>query len=128
MTTSRNRMPNSLRILREWRLEGKSVAVKTLFQNSTNNEGYLLEERLFLKLRNYLIVEIIFNIAQRSEIIQGMSIHEVLKAKNNQNEDGLHYLYVEEHKTELIQPAIIYLETKISQSFDIHNGDTSETP
>ena len=68
---------------------------------------------MFRQLRNYLIVEIVLANAQRSGIIEGMLIKEVLNARNNTNTDNLHYIYVENHKTGSIQPAIIYLENEI---------------
>ena len=113
MTASRNRMPHSLRVLRQWRAQRNTVEVKTLFPVSTSNETFKLDENLFIKLRNFLIVEIILNSAQRSGIIEGMLIQEVLDAKDNANEDNLHYMYIEEHKTGHIQPAIIYLNSEI---------------
>ena len=109
MTASRERMPHSLDVLREWRLRREAVEVKKLFPSST----FPLDECLFLKLRNYLIVEILLANAQRSGIIEGMLISEVLKAKNNANNDGLHYIYFEKHKPGYIQPAIIFLEAEI---------------
>lgn len=42
-----------------------------------------------------------------------MLISEVLTAKNNANNDGLHYIYIEKHKIGYIQPAIIYLDAEI---------------
>ena len=110
MTSSRNRMPHSLSVLRQWRLERKTVGVKSYFPISTDDDKFILDESLFYKLRNYLIVELILNNAQRSGIIEGMRIREVLEARNNANENSLHYMYVQEHKTGHIQPAIIYLD------------------
>ena len=118
MTASRERMPHSLNVLREWRLRREAVEVKKLFPSSTftsTGDGgpFHLDECLFLKLRNYLIVEILLANAQRSGIIEGMLISEVLKAKNNANNDGLHYIYIEKHKTRYIQPPIFYMEAEI---------------
>ena len=42
-----------------------------------------------------------------------MRIREVLSARINANEDHLHYLYVEEHKTGHMQPAIMYLDSEM---------------
>ena len=115
MTASRERMPHSLDVLREWRSRRESVEVKKLFPlSSTPVEiSSKLDEGVFVQLRNYLIVEIILANAQRSGIVEGMLIGEVLKAKDNANKDDLHYIYVEQHKTGYIQPAIIYLTTEV---------------
>ena len=60
MTTSRERMPHSLKVLREWRSRRESIEVKKLFPSSTPGESrFRLDEGLFVKLRNYLTVEII---------------------------------------------------------------------
>ena len=60
MTTSRERMPHSLDVLREWRSRRESINVKKLFPSSTPGESrFRLDEGLFVKLPNYLIVEII---------------------------------------------------------------------
>ena len=112
MTASRDRMPHSLMVLKEWRLRREAVEVKKFFLSAKGENTYL-DESLFLKLRNYLLVEILLNNAQRSGIIEGIRIREFLNAKGNANEDNLHYLYVERHKTDYIQPAIIYLDTEI---------------
>ena len=58
-------------------------------------------------------MEIILANVQRYRIVEGMLIGEVLKAKDNANKDDLHYIYVEQHKTGYIQPAIIYLTTEV---------------
>lgn len=113
MTDSRNRMPHSLRVMRQWRVQRNKVKIKTFFPNSNTDDTFRLDENLFIKLRNFLIVEIILNNAQRSGIIEGMRIPEVLIAIDNANEDNLHYMYIEEHKTGHIQPAIIYLNSEI---------------
>ena len=112
MTVSRERMPLSFDVLRSWRSARAFVEVKEYFLllHEKNNN---LTESLFRQLRNYLIVEIILANAQRSGIIEGMLIKEVLKAKSNVTGDRLHYLYVENHKTGCLQPAIIYLEAEI---------------
>ena len=107
-------MPHSLDVLRKWRSRRESVEVKKLFPLSTvESSSSRLDEGLFVQLRNYLIVEIILANAQRSGIVEGMLVGEVLKANNNANKDNLHYIYVEQHKTGYIQPAIIYLTTEV---------------
>ena len=114
MTASRERMPHSLDVLRKWRSRRESVEVKKLFPSSTvESSSSRLDEGLFVQLRNYLIVEIILANAQRSGIVEGMLVGEVLKANNNANKENLHYIYVEQHKTGYIQPAIIYLTTEV---------------
>ena len=114
MTASRERMPHSLDVLREWRSRRESVEVKKLFLLSTPVEiSSKLDEGLFVQLRNYLIVEIILGNAQRSGIVEGILIGEVLKAKDNANKDNILYIYVEQHKTGYIQPAIIYLTKEV---------------
>ncbi|KAI6648374.1 hypothetical protein LOD99_12183 [Oopsacas minuta] len=112
ITVSRDRMSYSLMVLREWRLRGRAAEVKKHFP-SVKGENTYLNESLFIKLRNYLLVEILLKNAQRSGIIEGTLIQEVLNAEGNANEHNLHYLYVEHHKTDYIQPAIIYLEAEV---------------
>ena len=53
-------------------------------------------------------MEILLANAQRSGIIEGIieGIMEVLLAKGNRNSENLHYLYVANHKTGYLQPAI----------------------
>ena len=112
MAVSRERMPVSFNVLRSWRFIRASVEIKkyfALFEKRTE----FLTELLFRELRNYLIVEILLANAQRSGIIEGMLIKEVVQAKSNVNSDNLHYIYVENHKTGYIQAAIIYLEAEI---------------
>ena len=89
MAISRERMPKSLSILKDWRLKRETVPVKQLFREVTSNV-YLLNEKVFVKLKNYLIVEIIFANAQRFVIIEGMMIKEVLTARSNVNSDNNH--------------------------------------
>ena len=112
MAASRERIPISFDVLRQWRVKRHTIDVKTYF-NKVVCEPACLTESLFLQIRNYLIVEIILANAQRSGIIEGMLISEVLEAKNNRNSDNLHYIYITNHKTGHIQPAIIYLEAEI---------------
>ena len=114
MTTSRERLPHSLDVLRVWRSRRESIKVKKLFPSSTPGESrFRLDEGLFVKLRKYLIVEIILANAQSSGILEGMLTGEVLKVQNNANKDNLHYIYVEQHKTGYIQPAKVYLTTEV---------------
>ena len=114
MAISRECMPKSLSILKDWRLKRETVPVKQLFREVTSNV-YLLNGKVFVKLRNYLIVEIILANAQQSGIIEGMMIKEVLTARSNVNSDNNHYMYVQNHKTGYKQPAIIFLEDEIFQ-------------
>ena len=65
-----------------------------LFEDRTE----ILTELLFREQRNYLIVEILLANAQRSGIIEGIIIKEVLQAKSNVNGENLHYIYGENHK------------------------------
>ena len=112
MVSSRDRMPQSFRVLREWRCKRTCVDVTkyfALFPNETNQ----LYESLYLQLRNYLIVEILLANAQRSGIIEGMLISEVLDARSKKNSMNLYHIYIANHKTGSIQPAIIYLEAQI---------------
>ena len=60
----------------------------------------LRDKELFIILPN----------AQRSGIITGLLIKEVLEARCNRNN---YYIYVQNHKTGYKQPAIIYLEPEI---------------
>ena len=112
MAASRVRMPISFNYLRKWRARREDVDVKRLFSLFTD-ETNCLDESLYLQIRNYLIVEILLANAQRSGIIEGMRVKEVLLAKDNRNTDSLHHIYVEHHKTGYIQAAIIYLGAEI---------------
>ena len=91
-------MPRTFGVLKEWRSKRKIVFVKDLFSDVCNNL-ILLNENTFLQLRNFLIVEIILANAQRSGIITGMLIREVLKAESDKNSDENHFIYVQKHKT-----------------------------
>ena len=55
MAVSRERMPISLKIIQEWRSRRENVEVKALFRKILN-KMYLLNEKDFVKLRNFLIV------------------------------------------------------------------------
>ena len=114
MASSRERMPISLSNLKEWRSKRETIPIKLLFRQVVNNI-LLLSENVFTKLRNYLIVEIIFANAQRSGIIEGMMIKEVLTAQSNVNSENNHYIYVQNHKTGYKQPAIIFLDSEVYQ-------------
>ena len=112
MASSRDRMPQSFQVLREWSSKRGCVDVTkyfTLFPDGTNQ----LSESLYLELRNYLIVESLLANAQRSGIIEGMLISEVLDGRSNKNSNNLYHIYVANHKTGSIQPIIIYLEAHI---------------
>ena len=102
----------SFDVLRLWRSLRTKVEVKEHFGLFTEKSEDI-NELMFRQLRNYLIVEIILANAQRSGIIDGMLIKEVLHARNNTNSDNLNYIYVENHRTGHTQPAIIYLEHEI---------------
>ena len=115
MAASRERMPKSLEVLREWRLNRRDINMKSMITMIVENPSYLNESN-FVKLRNYLIVEILLSNAQRSGIIEGMLVEEVLKAEHNQNWEGLHHMYIKNHITGYIQPAIIYLDADVYQS------------
>ena len=123
MAASRERMPLSFDVLREWRLKRHYVKVKDSFKVVTANPS-CINEALFLKLRNFLIVEIILANAQRSGIIEGMLIREVLKANESSNHDNLHHIYITNHKTGYIQPAIIYLEPEIFNGITVSSIKT----
>ena len=112
MAVSRERMPVSFDVLRSWRSTRASVEVKNYFV-LLDEKPEDLTEPLYRQLRNYLIVEVLLANAQRSGIIEGMLIKEVLQAKSSVTGDNLHYIYIENHKTGYIQPAIIYLEAEI---------------
>ena len=90
MAISRERMPLSLSVLKEWRSKRETVHVKQLFLEVSNI--ILIHEKLFVKLRNYLIVEILLANAQRSGIIEGMMIKEVFTAESNVNSDNNHFI------------------------------------
>ena len=51
--------------------------------------------------------------AQRSSIIQGKQIKEVLKARYDIHPDGNYFIYVQHHKTGYKQAAIIFLDEEI---------------
>ena len=112
MAASRERMPTSFKTVREWREKRKNVQIKCLFHEILS-EISLLSEKTFVKLRNFLIVEIILANAQRSGIIEGMMIKEVLNAKSDINSESNHFIYVQNHKTDYKQPAIIFLDEEI---------------
>ena len=80
MADSRERIHRSFSVLRDWRSTRANVEVNKLFSVISNNKE-LFSETVFLKLRDYLIVEIILAIAQRSGIITGLLIKEVLGAR-----------------------------------------------
>lgn len=105
-------MPVSFDVLRSWRSARCKVEVKTYFPHFDKGTKDI-PESLYRQLRNYLIVEILLANAQRSGIIEGILIEEVLLAKTRINCDNLHYIYVKNHKTGYIQAAIIYLEAEI---------------
>lgn len=86
-------MPHSLNVLREWRLRREDVKIKKVFLSlDSSQSSSLFDKSLFIKLRNYLIVEIVLANAQRSGIIDGMLIGEVLNAKDNANNAHLQML------------------------------------
>ena len=109
MADSRERIHRSFRVLRNWRSKRANAEVNKLCSVISNNLQ-LFSEHVFLKLRDYLIFEIILANAQRSCIITGLLIREVLEARSNRNTENNHYIYVQNHKTGYKQPAIIHLE------------------
>lgn len=68
---------------------------------------------MFVKLRNFLIVEIILANAQRTGIIEGMMIKEILNAKSDIYSESNHFIYVQNHKTDYKQPTIKFLDEEI---------------
>ncbi|KAI6659735.1 hypothetical protein LOD99_10704 [Oopsacas minuta] len=58
-------------------------------------------------------LKILIATAQRSGIIEGMLIKEVLDTEGNSKCDNLVYIYVANHKTGSLQAAIIYLDVEI---------------
>ena len=66
-----------------------------------------------MKLRNFLIVEIILANAQRTGIIEGMMIKEFLNAKSDIYSESNHFIYVQNHKTDYKQPTIKFLDEEI---------------
>ena len=71
MASSSERMPKSLEVLRKWRLKRRDINMQNVFTMVVDNPSYLNESN-FVKLRNYLIVEILLSNAQCSGIIEGM--------------------------------------------------------
>ncbi|KAI6656073.1 hypothetical protein LOD99_11339 [Oopsacas minuta] len=112
MAVSRERMPKSFDVLRLWRSRRGLVEVKQQFVH-IDEKTKDISEFVFRQLRNYLIVEILLANAQRSGIIEGMLIKEVLDAEGNAKCDNLVYIYVTNHKTGSLQAAIIYLDVEI---------------
>ena len=112
MAASRKRIPFSFNVVREGRSRRESLELKRDFV-SFPDAAKILNMSLYIQLRNYLLVEIIFANAQRLGIIEGMLIMEVLQDKGNRNNDNLHYLYVANHKTGYLQPAKLYLDAEI---------------
>ena len=112
MAASRKRIPFSFNVVREGRSRRESLELKRDFV-SFPDAAKILNMSLYIQLRNYLLVEIIFANAQGLGIIEGMLIMEVLQDKGNRNNDNLHYLYVANHKTGYLQPAKLYLDAEI---------------
>ena len=112
MADSRGWIRRSFDVVKDWRSIRMNVQVKQLFGLISNNTA-LLNEKLFLQLRNFLIVEIILPNAQRSGVITRLLVKEVSDAKLNGNSEDNHRVYIQNHKTGYKQPAIIYLDHEI---------------
>ena len=112
MAANRKRMPFSFDVVRELRSRRESLELKRYFVSFPDAAKHL-NMSLYLELRNYLLVEILLANVQRSGIIEGMLIMEVLQDKGNRNNDNLPYLYVANQKTGYLQPTKLYLDAEI---------------
>ena len=115
MANNRQRYDHAIEALKIWREKRNQNTVIDLFQDFSSNPLIPLTEDKYRRLRNFLAVEILLANGQRSGIISGMVIEEIIEGNKHITRQGHHKLMVSDHKTGSHQSATLFLYKNIFQ-------------
>ena len=118
MQKTRRNFTTSLQCLKEWRSKRDSSNIQAIAQinDFVINKDVELTIQFYKIFRDFFIPELVIPNAQRSGVILGLIIDEVLSAKDNITREGLHRLTIANHKTGNLQFATLFLYPEIFQS------------
>ena len=119
MAHSREKYPDTIKVLNNWRISRKTDNYLFLFEKHSSNPLLSLSQDEYFLMRDYLITELIIPNGQRPGIICGMLIKEVENATNDVTEEGFHKLIVVNHKTGHIQNATLFFYPEIFKAANI---------
>ena len=118
MSKTRRNMQHSINCLSEWRSRRGDTIDLNQIRKFRENDQISLTIKDYKRFRDFFIPELIIPNAQRSGVIQGAIIDEVLYARNSVTPEGLHRLMIAEHKTGSTQSATLFLYPDVFQGLD----------
>ena len=113
MTLSRGKYPGTIDALKQWREKRVSLDVLDIIRSFDKDEALELTEVLYNRIRDFLIVEFIIPNGRRPGVISGMRVEEIERAKTDLTSEGLHKLFVSDHKTGYISSAMLFIYPNI---------------
>ena len=118
MQKNRDTFDATIHVLKEWRDKRKDLNYSSLFRSYVLDDCTVLNQADYVKMRDYLITELIIPNGQRPGVISGVTIGEMTDAKKNIT-GGYHKLMVTCHKTRDIQSAVLFIYPEIYAFFDV---------
>ena len=113
MTANREKNPGTIDALKEWREKRGFLDVFDIIRRFDEDEELEITEVVYNRIRDFLIVELIIPNGQRPGVICGMRVDEIERAKTNITSEGLHKLFVSDHKTGYISSAMLFIYPNI---------------
>ena len=107
MSKNRKQLQLSLECLAEWRVKRKNTVILNEINEFPNNLELSIQK--YKRFRDFFIPELLIANAQRSGVIQGVTIGEVESARIFVTPEGLHRLLIANHKTGNYQSAALFL-------------------
>ena len=118
MQKNRETYGGTIQVLKEWRDKRKRLDYSSLFGRYARDDTINLTRPDYVKMRNFLIAELIIPNGQRPGVISGVTIGEMHDAKKNIT-DCYHKLMVSCHKTGYLQCAVLFIYPEIYGFFEI---------
>ena len=114
MKRSREMFSNTLQTMSQWTESRNSVDIASIMSKYIQDANLSLSQTDFELIRGYFILEIIIPNGQRPGIVEGLVIEEINAAKSDIIED-VNRIFITEHKTSAIQPAVVFVYINVFQ-------------
>ena len=119
MARNRDCYSQTLEVLKMWRKERVMSNQLNLIKLIHNNPNLSIGKESYAKMRNFLICECIIPNGQRSGVISGMLVQEVISARNQKTARGHHRIMVAQHKTGSIQCATLFVYPNVYRALKL---------
>ena len=123
MSNNRKRYNHAAEVLQMWREKRHLNSIIDSFDDFSSQPDALLTKEKFRRFRDFLITEILLSNGQRSGVISGMLVEEILEGVKHITPEGHHKIMVSNHKTGTQQLAALFIYNNIFQKLLIFVKD-----